>query len=114
MNFKDMVLDDLDTVFFDIEEFADLHNVDGKDVYVVITDTTFKNAKMSYGLMKVTLNPKETAINKSGYLMFIRDGDARKRYTVNAMIKLDGVTMFVQDVKHWKGVWELKLGKHEV
>lgn len=114
MDFKDMVIDDLDTVFFDMDEFAETHNIDGKDIDVVLTTTTFKSAKMTYGLMKSTLNPKETAINKSGYLLYIRDKDARERYTVNAMIKLDGVTMFVQNVEHTKGVWQLKIGKHQL
>lgn len=114
MNFKDMVIDDLDEVFFDMDEFAETHNVDGKDIDIVLTSTTFKSAKMTYGLMKATLNPKETAINKSGYLLYIRDKDSRGRYTVNAMLKLDGETMFIQDVKHYSGVWELKVGRHHV
>lgn len=112
MTFKEILIDDLDETFFNPDEFAETHNVDGRDIEVVITDVQFANART--GMSKKALNPKESAINLSKYLLFIRDKDARGRYTVNAMIKLDGQTMFVQTVKHTMGVWQLGIGRTQV
>jgi hypothetical protein len=112
MTFKEILIDDLDETFFNLDEFAETHNVDGRNIEVVITDVQFTNA--STGMSKKALNPKESAINLSKYLLFIRDKDARGRYTVNAMIKLDGQTMFIQTVKHTMGVWQLGIGRTQV
>lgn len=113
MTFKESVADDLDNVFFDMDEFAEMHNIDGKDVCVVLTDTTFVDAKAGQR-SRASFNQKESAINRSGYLLYVREKDVRKRFTVNAMIKLDGTTMFVQSVTHYPGFWKLKIGKYQV
>lgn len=112
--FKDSVLEDLDETFFNLEEFAEKHNVDGKDIDIVITDVQFANAKTTHGSSRSNLNPKESAINLNKHLLFIRDKDAREKYTVNAMLRLDGQTMFIQTVKHTKGVWQLAVGRTQV
>ena len=114
MNFKDGVMDDLDVVFFDEEELAEYHNIDGRDILVVLTDATEADAHMSYGLMKATLNPKEHAISKHLYHLFIRDKDTKRKYTVNAQIIVDRQVMFVQSAKHAGGAWQLIVGKSTV
>lgn len=114
MSFKDDMMDDLDTVFFDSEELAEIHNIDGRDLLVVLTDATEADAQMSYGLMKATLNPKEKAISKHSYHLFIRDKDSKRKYTTNAVILVDGQKMFVQKVKRAGGVWQLVVGKDTV
>lgn len=114
MIFKDDVMDDLDTVIFDDEELAEVHNIDGRNILVVLTDATESDAHMSYGLMKATLNPKENAISKHSYHLFIRDKDTKRKYTVNAQILVDKQVMFVQSVKHAGGLWQLIVGKSTV
>jgi len=114
MSFKDDVMDDLDTVLFDNEELAEYHNIDGRDILVVLTDVTESDAHMSYGLMKATLNPKEKAISKHSYHLFIRDKDSKRKYTTNAQIIVDKQVMFVQSAKHAGGHWQLVVGKSTV
>lgn len=41
--FKDFAMEDIDTVFFNGEEHADEHNVDGKDVLVVLEEYGIKD-----------------------------------------------------------------------
>lgn len=48
--FKDMVARDLDAVFLNVDEFAELHMVEGKEIPVVMDDdrlTTLKKGRSS-------------------------------------------------------------------
>ena len=114
MSFKDDMMDDLDKVFFDNDEFAEVHKIDGRELLVVLTDVTDQDVRSTYGLMKATLNPKETAIGKHLYHLFIRDRDTNRKYTNNSQILLDGQIMFIQSAKHAGGVWQLVIGKSTV
>lgn len=115
MNFRDAYQDDLKTAFFDLDGFASEHTIDDVPMVVVMERTDFANAKLSYGLMKNVLNPKETAINKECIILHINDSDmVRKKYTANARIRLDGEDMFIYDVKRMEGMHRLVVGKHRV
>lgn len=114
MNFKEAYQDDLDNAFFDEDEFASKHTIDGEEYTIVLIDTVSANAKMSYGRMKSTLNPKETAVNKISYIVYIKGRDVKRKLTTNAMITLDGKKYFIQDVKYNEGVYRLEIGIHAV
>jgi hypothetical protein len=72
------------------------------------------DAKMSYGLMKSTLNPKETAINKTTHLLYIRKSDLKRKVTANSLMTLDGKKYFVQKAERVQGLYRIELGIHEV
>lgn len=119
MTFRDDVIDDLEETFFDIEEFAAIHEIDGVQLRVVVSQKSNEDVKMSYGLMKATLNPKETAINRQVYDIFIKENDfreklSRKKITVNATFSLDGKHLFVNDVKKYEGYYHIIVGGHTV
>lgn len=110
MNFREAYQDDLDGAFFDEEEFASRHTIDGEELTIVLVETTSADAKA----LKSALNPKETAINKISHIAYIRDSDIKRKLTTNAVIALDGKKYFIQDVKHNEGVYRLALGIHAV
>lgn len=111
-NFKEAYQDDLDNAFFDEEEFAEKHLIDGEECTVVLTDMS--SGAASYGQRKYALNPKETAINKVSYIIYIRDTELKRKITTGAKIDLDGKKYFVQDVKHSEGMYILAIGIHAV
>lgn len=113
-NFKDCFQDDLANAFFDEDEFGSVHTIDGKECTVVLMQTSLLDGKMSYGLMKETLNPKESAINKVSYVLFIRESDMRQKVTSNSLINMDGKKLFVQSVNKVEGVYKITLGIHQV
>lgn len=45
MGFKDQILKDLGTVFFNLDEFAELHRVEGAQVAVVVDNDRLTNLK---------------------------------------------------------------------
>lgn len=114
MNFRDTFQDDLKAAFFNTDDFASKHVIDGVPMTVVIEKIDFRDAKTSYR-QKSGLNPKENAINKECIILYINDNDTdRKKYTVNAMINLDGQDMFIYDSSHPEGMHRLVIGKHKV
>lgn len=113
-NFKECFQDDLENAFFDLDEFASIHTIDGVECPVVLTDTRVLDGKMSYGMMKENLNPKETAIVKATHILFVRESNLKRKITPNAMIQLDGKKLFVQSVQKNEGVYKLMLGIHQV
>jgi len=114
MNFKEAYADDLDVVFFNMDEFASEHTIDGKVYNVVVTRNDTEQARMSYGLMKSTLNPKEHDIVKYEQKVYIRDRDLKRKITPHATIKFDGQNYFVDDVDHVEGVYILYLVRNGV
>lgn len=108
MNFKEAYQDDLNNAFFDEEEFASKHMIDGKECTIVLFEVTSLEAAKS------TINPKETAINKISYIIHVKDTELRKKITTNALINLDGKKYFVQSVKHIDGVYVIAIGTHTV
>lgn len=111
MTFQEMLRSDLDNIFY-TEELASEHEIDGKKVMAILKEDGYADAKMSCGLMKNTLNPKEKAINKNMLTLRIRDADAHRKFTAGAMITLDKKKMFVADVKHPPGEYVLMLERH--
>lgn len=113
-NFKEAYADDLESAFFDEEEFASKHTIDGHECTIVLIDVTSADARMTYRSEKTSMISKETAINKTSYILYIRDTELKRKITSNALINLDGKKYFVQDVKHTDGVYRLAIGIHAV
>ena len=113
-NFKEAYADDLENVFFDVEEFASKHNIDGEECTVVLINTTSVDAKAYNRTLHTTSSPKERAVNRISHILYIRDTELKRKFTSNSLINLDGKTYFVQDVKHMRGVYRLAIGIHGV
>lgn len=113
-NFRDCFQDDIENAFFDLNDFASNHRIDGKECTVILIENTNMPGKMSYGLMKSTLNPKESAIDQISHTLYIRQTDLRKKVSSNSMIELDGKKMFVRSVQNTEGVYKIEIGIHAV
>lgn len=115
-NFKEAYQDDLANAFFDEEEFASRHTIDGVECTVILTECT--NSTLPSSRLRYALNPKETAIDKVSHILYIQDTEAerlkRTKFTGNARIDLDGKKYFVQDVRHADGMYRLAIGIHSV
>jgi hypothetical protein len=114
MNFKEAFADDLQKAYFDLDDFGTTHTIDGVECDIVMTEIKAEDSVRSYRLSKNALNPKESAINKHGYVIYVRDTDLRKKVTVNSMITLDGKKFFVYEVSHTDGIYTLTVGINAV
>ncbi len=113
MNFKEAYLEDLEEIFFDADEFASEHVIDGKPLIAVLTDAALESAKTN-SERKSALNPKEDAVNKSSIVLYIQEKDVERKFTANSMINLDGKKLFIYDVKHFDGVYKLTVGSYRM
>jgi hypothetical protein len=107
MNFKEAYAADLENAFFDLDEFGSVHNIDGVDCVVVMTEINADGVRN-------TFNQKETAVNKVKYALYARDKDLRRKISVNSMITLDGRKCFVNDVSHSDGVYTIVISINAV
>lgn len=118
MGFKESVAEDIDTVLFDEEELAEQHSIDGEKMRVVVQSAQMEDVVLVSGAVRSSVNRVEHSVNRSAFLLFIREEDARrlqrKKFTVNAKISFDGKELFVQEVSHTRGLWRLTVGIHTV
>ena len=111
-NFRDAFAEDLDETFFCKDEFATEHKIDGKPVTVVVAGIDQEDGQNTKNKQN-TINPREKFVSAEGITVYIRDKDARKRYTANAMINFDGENMFVLSASHTQGMYKLVIGKRK-
>ena len=116
MTLKEAISDDMyaEGGFFDPEEFAEEHTIDGKKVNCIVQRVDIDEANISYGLMKATLNPKEKAVYRDDYIIHIRTDDVREKITTNSRIVFDGTNMFVHAVKKFTGYMKIQIGRDAV
>lgn len=112
MTFQEMLQTDLDGVFFNADEFASEHQIDGKTLTVILQEESYSGAKTRYGKSGGNINPKESAINRNALLLRIRESDVQRKFTAGAMVDVDGKKMFIADVKHLGGVYTLTIEQH--
>lgn len=114
MTFQEMQKRDLDDIFFNADELAGEHEIDGEKLTVILREEDYAGAKKYNGSMKSALNPKENAVNKNSLTLRIRESDVHRKLTAGAMITIDGKKMFISDVKHLGGVYVLTIERHGV
>lgn len=103
-NFKDFVQDDL-VVFFNPNEFGEVHNVDGKDMLVVIDSDTLREKSMNGASMYAT----HSGVMMHEFSMFVKVEDIEEP-VIGQPIRLDGNVYLVTDVAASTGVYQITLG----
>ncbi|WP_438770045.1 hypothetical protein [Brevibacillus sp. JB24b] len=83
MNLKEQMKLDTQTVFFNTEEFAEIHNVDGNDIPIVIDSEELIHRKAN------AVNP-EDGIHDAELLFYVPKSFLTSRPTVDKMLTLDG------------------------
>lgn len=115
MTFKDGCKEDLQNVFFDIEEFGSEHIIDGNPLTVVLIEGGCESGELGAAL-KHAFNQKESAINRMSRTLYIREADVKeklkRKLTASATIEVDGKKMFISDVKHPEGMYKLTIERH--
>ena len=111
MNFREAFKEDLDEAFFCSDEFATEHKIDGKPVTVVVAGIDREDGQSTR--RQNTMNPREKYISAEAITVYIREKDARERYSANATINFDGENMFVISATKTEGMYKLVIGKRK-
>lgn len=96
MNFKEELNADLET-FFNLEEFSEEHNIDGKDVGVIIDNDELKQRTENFGAYDADL------------LYFVETEKLTKHITTGSIQRFDNKLYEVVDVKDNDGISEIML-----
>ena len=101
MTFKDEIANDLKNVFLDIDEFAETHLVEGKEIKCVIDNDSLKNRQVS----------AEIGIDESTLLLFAQIEDLPKRQK-GGLLNVDHKEYTIDDWKVNFGMAEIVLSRN--
>lgn len=104
MSLKDLIASDIDNVFFNTEEFADIYIIDGRDVPVVQDDNRI--------LEKSDISALGTALGEG--LIFIKEKDMPRLPSGGEEMNINNKKWYVRDAKNNKGVYEIRIGRERV
>ena len=96
MSLKDEILNDINNVFLNLEDFAEEHIIDGKPVICMFDDDA----------LKVRSGSNELSVSESTLLLFAKDLDLPRKVVGDDLL-IDGRIYVVDD-------WKVNLGIAEV
>ena len=96
MSLKDEILNDIDNVFFILEDFGEEHIIDGKSVICVLDDDA----------LKIRSGSNELSVSESTLLLFAKVSDLPRKVVGDELL-IDGRIYIVDD-------WKVNLDVAEV
>lgn len=102
MDFKQLLQSDILNVFMNMEEFGQLHLVDGKNIPAMIDD-------MEHIEREKRVNQNVDGIYKKQVLFFVRADDFGKMPKIGRLINLDGKDYRVVDAIDEDGLYSITL-----
>ncbi len=105
--FKDFILEDLD-VFFNVDEMADKHELEGQDLDLIVVDSSLEDLK-GFGRDQLNVAQEVFKIFKTVY---VKSSDFYIP-KVDSELVLDGESYFVEEAKNQNGVIKIVLSANE-
>ncbi len=99
MNFKEQIRQDLDTVFLNLGEFAELHRIEGKQVAAVVDDDELREYKKGQILDMV----------EADMLILAKADDLPRDLDPGRLLNVDGREMLVVKAGNDMGLAEVAL-----
>ena len=101
MSFKDMVQQDRG-IFLNIDEFGEVHRVEGQNITVVIDDNTLRERQ----------GGAEVGVAESSLMLFAYVEDLPPRREAGESINVDGREYIVDDWSEDMGIAQVALGQN--
>lgn len=105
ISMKDIILQDLN-IFFNVDEFADLHEVNGQQMPVVF-DADILKQRASYRDIPID------GVYYAKLVVFVKTASLGKPPVIGSVLRLDGNIFLVSDVSEANGILELTLEANE-
>lgn len=102
MNFKEQVQQDIDAVFFNLDEFSDLHMIDGVEMTCIIDQNE---------LIEREKKQKDhvDGLHVSTLLVYVRAEEFGSRPKVGSKLRIDNKNYIVTDCTAEMGVYAISL-----
>lgn len=102
MNFKELIRDDISTVFLNLEEFAAIHDVNGREIPVLVDNNELIEREKKAKSNMDGVNVKTT-------LIYVKARDYGALPPVGYALRLDGKVYRVTDATNEDGVYSIHL-----
>lgn len=102
MGFKEDLEMDVDDVFMDLEEFADKHTIDGKEMSVIVDEIELIHREQK-------LQSNIDGIYKKKMLMYVRASEFGALPAIERLITFDSKKYIVKDAKNESGIYSITL-----
>jgi hypothetical protein len=101
-SFKEVMKDDVNYTFMNLDEFADTHNVDGKEIPVMVDDNEIieREKKMKSNMDGVYVKQK---------LIYVKADDFGALPVIGRQIMFDGKRYIVIDAVDEQGVYSITM-----
>lgn len=109
MGFKEDAGADLDECFFDEEFFTSRHNIDGKEVPIIVDEDGLEEIRKAKADTKY-----RDEVHKRFILFYVRESDMERKLAINSEVDFDGRMYYINDIKKSDGVWKILLGRNQV
>lgn len=109
MTFKEQVAADIDNVFLNFDEFGEYHDVEGKQVLMIIDNDKLAELKMSQKEKSQILELVEADL-----LLYARTADLPKSLEPGNLINFDGKVMIIRYSNAAMGITELAIAQNKM
>lgn len=103
MSFKEQLKDDLSEVFFNIDEFAEMHTLGGQEVPLIIDDDELQKRRIKAA--------EGTYVGDM--LLLVETKHINKKPVEGKKLTLDGKPYFVISCEEKEGLYEIAIGANE-
>ena len=104
MSFKEQIMADLDAVFLNLDEFAELHRVEGKEIAVVMDNDQMNKLKKGQIL----------GLIEADILLMGKEADFPAELEPGRMLNLDGREMLIVNSGRDLGLVEVALSQNRM
>jgi hypothetical protein len=101
MDFKDVIAEDVDKVFFNTNEFAENAMIDGKSVPIILDDDALQGKSDVYAM----------GLADGERLIFIKEKDLRRLPQPGEQMTIGDKQWYVRHAVSNAGVFELRIGR---
>lgn len=104
MTFKEQLANDIDAVFMNLDEFSEIHTVNGKEMAVQIDSNERVEREQNW-----TRTPYADGIYRKKLLIYVKAEDFGNLPAVGRVLNLDGNSYTILDAVDEDGVYSLGL-----
>lgn len=109
MTLKDIIRDDIEDVFFDLDEFAEMRSVNGKQMTILIDAN-----ELTERAKKEKAGRHFDGAYMAGTLIYVKVEEYGPRPKVGSVVILDGKNYRVADVAEEGGVYSITLEANRI
>lgn len=106
MTFKDQIAKDINNVFMNLEEFSDLHNVNGKDMLCQVDNNELVDREKRYQYKRSLY---VDGVYLKELLIYVKASDFGGLPSIGRVITFDGKAYTVSDAIDEGGIYSLSL-----